>query len=640
MKTKHIKYSNIIKLEKELDKIQTLKYKSLLVQVYSGVLDKKILKKILKKIKAKLPDAVIIGASTAGEINKAKVTTDKISINFSTFKHTKLKAAYSTKTTKESAKEIIPKIDSKNIKAAILLSNGLEGEHQDFLQEFNEYKKDLIISGGLAGDNFNLKETFIIFDTKIYTTGSLAVSFSGKKLFADNKYTLSWHPIGKEMYITKVDGTKVYEIDNQPAAKVYEKYLGSSIFNNMPNSLLEFQLLFEEGNTTVARTPMAKDGDTLIFAAPIKEGQKVQFGFSNAQSLLGKANNLQHEIVKKPAQTIFAFSCVARKALLNKYLNEEIKYFENIAPTIGFITYGEYYKTDKSNALLNCTTTLLILSEKNNVHKLKNRKTDEFFQLGKNTFDSLLYFVNQTTKELNEHLTLLEQYKKAVDTSLLVSKTDLNGVITYVNDNFVKVSGYSKSELIGQKHNIVKHRNNNKKLFKNMWKTITAGKIWRGVIENISKYGKSYFVDATILPIFNDEKEIVEYMAIRQDITKQIRHQERIKASEAVLQAIFDNQESIVIYTSNIDGILNVNKRFFEMFDFKDLEDFKKKHRCICELFIDEDGYISPTSKANWLEFTSNRPDEKHKVKMRDKFGKVRIFSLKVNTFGLSTVVI
>ncbi len=640
MQTDHITYSSQKELLKSIKKIQKISYKSLLVQIYSGHSDTKKLQKIIKTIKKELSNVFIIGASTAGEIVNAKVNEKSISLGFTTFSNTKIKLAYSKNTDKKSAQKLIKKIDSKNIKAIILLSNGLSGNHQEFLQEFNSYNKDVIISGGLAGDNFELKKTYIIVDDKIYNDGSLALSFNSKDLYADNKYILSWHPIGKEMTVTKADGATIYEIDNRPAALVYEKYLGKNIFKNLPQSLLEFQLLFEEGNTTIARTPMAREKDALIFAAPVNEGQKVQFGFSNAQSLLSKASALQNQLSNKPAEAIFVFSCVARKALLQEYLEKEMQFFENVAPTIGFITYGEYYKTESSNALLNCTTTLLVLSEEKSKRKQKKKANYKFndFEFGKNTFDSLLYFIKQTTEELDDQILLLDQYKKAVDSSLLVSKTDIKGNITYINDNFTKISGYSKKELLGKPHNIVRHSNSSKKVFKDMWKVISSGEMWSGILENRAKDGTSYFVDATILPIFDNDK-IVEYMALRQDITKQVVNQRKIKDNATAFRVIFNNQDAILIYASREDGIININQTFFNMFDYSSTAEFKKAHSCICDLFIEQEGYIYKSERTDWLDFVANNPEERHKVKMKDKFGSIRTFLLKVNTFDDKFVV-
>jgi PAS domain S-box-containing protein len=114
---------------------------------------------------------------------------------------------------------------------------------------------------------------------------------------------------------------------------------------------------------------------------------------------------------------------------------------------------------------------------------------------------------------------LLEQYKSAVDSSNLVSKTDINGVITYVNDHFCKVSGYTVEELIGKPHNIVRHPDTPKSLFEELWSTITQKKMWRGKIKNLAKNGETYVVDTTILPIVDENGEIEEFISIRTDIT-------------------------------------------------------------------------------------------------------------------------
>ncbi len=124
--------------------------------------------------------------------------------------------------------------------------------------------------------------------------------------------------------------------------------------------------------------------------------------------------------------------------------------------------------------------------------------------------------------EVNDTKVLLEQYKRAVDASSLVSKTDKSGIITYVNDKFCEISQYSKEELIGKNHNIVRSPNVSKQIFKNMWDTIQSKQIWNGLIENRAKDGSSYFVEATVMPILNANSEIVEYISLRTNITKEI----------------------------------------------------------------------------------------------------------------------
>ena len=130
-------------------------------------------------------------------------------------------------------------------------------------------------------------------------------------------------------------------------------------------------------------------------------------------------------------------------------------------------------------------------------------------------------------KKLKEELNYLRQLKEALDKTTIISKTDENGIITDANEMFEKISGYKKEELIGRPHNIVRHPDMPKSIFKKMWDTIKKGKIFRGVIKNRAKDGRDYYVLANIIPIKDEKGNIKEYIAIRQDITKRIELQKQ-----------------------------------------------------------------------------------------------------------------
>ena len=134
---------------------------------------------------------------------------------------------------------------------------------------------------------------------------------------------------------------------------------------------------------------------------------------------------------------------------------------------------------------------------------------------------------------VNPYIRLLQEHKKVIDASAIVSKTTPDGVITYVNENFCRISGYEEQELLGQKHSIIRHPEMTKATFKQLWHTISNGKIWQGVIKNLSKSGETYIVKSTVAPIFSNEGRIAEFIAIRQDVTeiyqqKRIIHQQNI----------------------------------------------------------------------------------------------------------------
>ncbi len=130
------------------------------------------------------------------------------------------------------------------------------------------------------------------------------------------------------------------------------------------------------------------------------------------------------------------------------------------------------------------------------------------------------YFRNEDYENLKQNFNLLKQYQDITDKSAIISKTDKFGKIIYANDNFCKVSEYTKNELLGKSHNIIRHPDNQPEIYKNMWNTIKNEKSeWTGIIKNVSKTGKSYYVKSMIKPILDIDGNIVEYIALRDNIS-------------------------------------------------------------------------------------------------------------------------
>jgi len=138
-------------------------------------------------------------------------------------------------------------------------------------------------------------------------------------------------------------------------------------------------------------------------------------------------------------------------------------------------------------------------------------------------FLSVLVKVTEKLKlkdQVQNTLEFLKQYEDATNNSSIVSKTDIDGIITYVNDAFCKISEYSKEELIGNNHSIVRHPDSKDIFYMKMWKTIKTDKqIWKGLVRNLSKSGKSYYTDTTIKPILDADGNVIEYISLRNNIT-------------------------------------------------------------------------------------------------------------------------
>ncbi|MEA1914864.1 MAG: PAS domain-containing sensor histidine kinase [Campylobacterota bacterium] len=130
-------------------------------------------------------------------------------------------------------------------------------------------------------------------------------------------------------------------------------------------------------------------------------------------------------------------------------------------------------------------------------------------------FSAVLLSYTSTVKDVELKL---DQISSMVDKYIIMSQTDVNGMIINVSDAFCRISGYSKKELIGRTHNIVRHPDMPAALFDKLWETIKSGKKWQGEIKNLGKDGRVYWVNATIEPIIEQGK-IIAFNAIRQDIT-------------------------------------------------------------------------------------------------------------------------
>lgn len=128
---------------------------------------------------------------------------------------------------------------------------------------------------------------------------------------------------------------------------------------------------------------------------------------------------------------------------------------------------------------------------------------------------------------------------------LIVSRTDLQGKITYANELFAKISGYKPQELIGKSHNIIRHPDMPKSPFKEMWETIVKGETWSGYVKNRTKEGRFYWVFAEVSCVIKEGK-IAEYKSMRYFVEKEKRYE--MQDLYDFLRINEDGEDRVVIY--------------------------------------------------------------------------------------------
>jgi PAS domain S-box-containing protein len=240
--------------------------------------------------------------------------------------------------------------------------------------------------------------------------------------------------------------------------------------------------------------------------------------------------------------------------------------------------------------------------------------------------------------EMHEKNRLLEQYQDAIDETLIVSKVDLKGVISYANQNFCEISGYSEDELMGETCSIFDrelfdiYEGDNEKAYHHILQTIGSKQVWEGILRNRSKKGREYYTDTTIFPLVGTDGEILEYLIIRHDITKRIESEKALDKARRYSQMLFDSQENIVLTMDKTRGVIEANRNFLDTFGCHSLEEFKKEYHCIDELFIEKEGYLSKGNGIkHWVDELILYPQKQYKVILKDKDAKEIVYSVRAN---------
>ena len=418
MKTFNYTYNEEL-LDTLIDFSLLKKEKNILIQIFCGH-NKLTLQEIANKLLSELPNAICIGSSTDGEINNTKITTCNTVISISIFENTNLKTTFARK--KDSFKNgvaIAQELCQEDTKLLIAFSDGAKTNGEAFIKGIQSVNNEVMVAGGMAGDNANFTQTFISSQNQILTSGAVGVALNSKTLKVFNAYNFNWSPIGIEHTIDKVKDNRVYQISGMKPLDFYEKYLGEYVAKALPATGIEFPLIAQRNGLPVARAVINKHKDgSLSFAGNLYEGDLVKLGFGNVELIMNNPlESLFDSDNIKDTQSFFIYSCMARRRYMPSMVDIEIKPFSQIAPTSGFFTYGEFYHDNRNNELLNQTFTIVALSEiiddENETKVSCDIKTStQTISEHARSLQALTHLIQQSSKDYSEQSKELEEGKK------------------------------------------------------------------------------------------------------------------------------------------------------------------------------------------------------------------------------------
>ncbi|MDP3120003.1 MAG: response regulator [Sulfuricurvum sp.] len=279
------------------------------------------------------------------------------------------------------------------------------------------------------------------------------------------------------------------------------------------------------------------------------------------------------------------------------------------------------------------------------LNEAQTHYSSKFYRMGINSILVRPYSYEKLLSKITHHLdyqinkqirhqeqNLSNQLKAMIDKSSIVSKADPRGIITYVNDAFCEITGYTRKELIGSPHNIVRHPENYPLFFEQMWETIQNKKMFRGIIKNRRKDGSSYYVDSTISAIMDSNDQIVEYISIRHDITPFIEKQHEIEEQRRRIQNVLDAQTSLICMVDKSKGVIQSNKSFMEFLGIKSLDPKECGFKNLSDLFLDADDlfHIDNNERLVCLDRLYEMRGQLIKVAMKDRFFNHHVFAVHV----------
>ena len=464
MKQILIQYKFYESIEKQLEAVSAEynsgKYKSILIHIYSGIYDEILLNKISLNIKNIIPDSLIVGTISAGEIMNARLMERGILISVMLFECTeiqKLRFDDVKDNEEKTGSSLRQRVDDIiDIKAVELLLPGTEFKTRIVLEEISRINPDIKVFGGYAGGHdMDIGEHYVFDEDGVTDNALFAICYIGKDFHIDIDKSVGWRTLGHHFTVTRADENRLIEIDNVPAVEVYEKYLSIKRDDNFAEDTFEFPLIVKvDGDELLRHTISVEEDGTLDLAGYVTEGMKIYLCYGDPSLIVEKVNERVDAVRRFKPQAILLYSCSVRKSFWEKYVDMEMIPFEKMAVTSGFHTWGEVKRNPDTNSALEYNITLLSIAMREGEapeEELPEIKIDDSVLEGQASLvKRLTQLVAATTLELqNAYKNLSDLNKKLVRMSNYDSLTGLFNRRRFeeITDN-IFIKAIEKDELI------------------------------------------------------------------------------------------------------------------------------------------------------------------------------------------------
>ncbi len=344
----------------------TISASAILVQIFSGRIDTSWIESLALQIRKSLPQAIVAGVSSSGEITEGNIQTGTTVLSLLSFSSTNLHSSFleCRRGEEYATGEVVGRTFSElnHLQGLLLLAPPTNLDCVRLLDGINALLPEVTLFGGGAGTEEKSGKSFIFNTENTFESGVLAIGFQSETLHIATDLFFGWEGLGPRMTLTDVEDNRICTIDNQPAFNVYSRYLsiepGEELF------LLEFPLLVERDGQILARNPVTCDADGAVsLVADVYSGESARLGYLDIDTVMEDTRGTVAVLEAFQPEAILLYSCVCRRFFLQQETKLETRPFQKLAPVAGFFTYGEFIRLGGKPQLLNSSQVVVAMRE-------------------------------------------------------------------------------------------------------------------------------------------------------------------------------------------------------------------------------------------------------------------------------------
>lgn len=409
-------FSSVVRLKKELDKINQWKMSKLcstvIFSIYAENTDKEQIELACEIIESEMPDALYLGCSTNGTITDGMLSDSPFVVvcticEYPTTKAQLLQYTLTQENTLDVVDDLKKEIEKRPwVKGIELLATIRGMSMTPFCEACTDINPDIqIFGGGAFNIDINNNNACVFSKAKGYSEkGVVFLLCGGEDLNIYTTHITGWKPLGREFIVTKANGSLLQELDGKPAYDAYYKYL------NIPNNehffynTLEFPFFYKHHGINILRAPIASNEDgSLTMTSNIEENVSARIAYGDPWTILNSIRAGGREIAKFQPEIIKVFSCAARRTFWgNEEISKETGPLQSVAPTSGFYTSGEFLRCDNELIQHNVTLVIAAIREGHIDDSIPFRMDSEEFTGKVSMINRLATFIDAATAELAE----------------------------------------------------------------------------------------------------------------------------------------------------------------------------------------------------------------------------------------------